>query len=262
MRRSSALRPCARSAPPEEQQRIGRSRELAATSALQLAGDPVTSLRTAVQAVDTADTTQATEALRQALAEAPLVYRTRVPTGARRRLRHLRPALAGRAFSDAHLYVLDARTGRRIGDLGDQTSVSWAPPEQSVGLGGDRRVRITANGVQLLDATGRQIARLPLGKGCTDGNAVAFTPDGRRLVTCIDGRVPGGLVGAHRRAPAPVARGLIGTRTSRSRSTTAASTTTSRPQDVHTDLRERPRAPRTGWPGTRGSTSSTPVRTD
>src|SRR5690242_16312097 len=62
----------------QEQQRIGRSRELAATSGLQLADDPIASLRTAVQAVAAAHTAQAAEALRQALAEAPLVFQKQV----------------------------------------------------------------------------------------------------------------------------------------------------------------------------------------
>ena len=175
----------------QEQQRIGRSRELAATSGVQLAGDPVASLRTAVQAVDASHTAQATEALRHALAEAPLVFQTQIakslvddvsfsPSGRR--------ILASSQASDRVL-GLDARSGRVVPDLGTQLAEGIVGIAQSSGLDGARRAR-SPHAVSCC-STPREIrSRACRSEGCTADSSIAFTPDGRRLVTCLDGRSP------------------------------------------------------------------------
>lgn len=168
----------------QREQRVAVSRELAANALGQLPVDPELSVLLATRAVRVADTAQADDSLRQALAQSQVRATLRMNAGSVTSAQFspdgrlvLATSVRYGATLDNTTEIWDARTGRGVALLrGVGTSAAFSPDGRVVATG-------DANGgVRLWNArTGRRIAALT---GHTDFiSDVQFSPDGRELVT-------------------------------------------------------------------------------
>jgi len=169
------------------EQKVAFSRELAANAITQLPVDPELSVLLATRAVQTADTPQAADALRQSLAQSALratlhatggqVVSARFSPDGRRVLTTSYRSTTNASNADNTTEIWDARTGRGVAVLrGVGTSATFSPDGRLVATGD------ASGGVRLWDArTGWPAGTL---KGHTAFiRDVQFSPDGRLVVT-------------------------------------------------------------------------------
>jgi WD40 repeat protein len=163
---------------------VARSRELAARASLALTTNPAESLALSARAVHERHTAEARDALREAVARAPIF--------------HARPdpARASSGFPDAafspdgkllatrvgkKLDVWAAGSGRRVARLADRQ-----PVEGALAFSPDGRLLLTEDEASFnvwVPTTGRRVVTLP--KGGRDSHAV-FSPPGNLLVISSD----------------------------------------------------------------------------
>jgi WD40 repeat protein len=129
-----------------QQSRLSSSRELAAYAIAQLDGDPELSVRLALLALDSAETAQAEDALRRALAESRTLYTVTAPT----EVSVTRFSRDGRAIalaSGRQVAIIDAATGavRRAlaGDASQIPCLAFSADSRLIaGCGADGTVHI------------------------------------------------------------------------------------------------------------------------
>lgn len=167
------------------------SRELAMASVQQLETDPELSLRLAMHAADSAETPQAEEALRRALLESRIIQGRNVPAQGH----HVGYAADGRTvYIAAGQTVQVFRQGMTEPRILQHPTVAWAidlsRDATRLAVGGwDGKVRIwdVVSGALVVECAA---GTTPTTEGSfTLVNAVAFSPDGSRLVAFTDDQI-------------------------------------------------------------------------
>jgi WD40 repeat protein/DNA-binding SARP family transcriptional activator len=173
----------------EAQAQLATSRELAAAAVSNLSNDPELSVILALQALDTADTLEARNALHQTLPE--LHVERIIPAHSALGAPGVSYSPDGRRLAsigaDGFVRVWDVATGERLLELADQpgdygVDVAYSP---------DGRLLATTLLGKLIVwdvGTGEQVLKMP-GTITGDVDRVDFSPDGTRLaIANLDGR--------------------------------------------------------------------------